>query len=60
MNKWFTNNLKIKSYKKGDPGYDNKTMRASNTLIKKYENSFLKQETGYLTNFRSSGPELFC
>ena len=49
MNKWFTNNLKIKSYKKGDPGYDNKTMRASNTLIKKYENSFLKQETGYLT-----------
>ena len=26
----------------------------------KSKNSFLKQETGYLANFRSSGPELFC
>ena len=39
------------TYKKVDPSCDNKTMRASNVLIKKYENSFLKQEVHYLTNF---------
>ena len=37
--------------KKVDPSCDNKTMRANNVLIKKYENSFLKQEVDYLTNF---------
>ena len=30
------------TYKKVDPSCDNKTMRANNALIKKYENSFLK------------------
>ena len=37
--------------KKVDTSYDNKTIRANNALIKKYENSFLKQEVDYLTNF---------
>ena len=30
----------------------NKTMRANNALVKKYENSFLKQEVDYLTNIQ--------
>ena len=38
------------AYKKVDSFCDNKTMRANNALIKKYENSFLKQEIGYLAN----------
>ena len=28
------------TYKKVDPSFDNKTMRANNALINKYENSF--------------------
>ena len=52
MSKGFTNNLKIKTHKKLDPTCDNKKMRANNALIKKYENSFLKQENNYLTNFQ--------
>ena len=39
-------------YKKLDPSCDNKTARTNNTPIKKYKNSFLKQEIGYLTNFQ--------
>ena len=31
---------------------DNKTMRANNSLIKKYTKSFLKQKTDYLTNLQ--------
>ena len=36
------------TYKKVDPSCDNKIMRANKALIKKYENSFLKQEIDYL------------
>ena len=36
------------TYKKVDPSCDNKIMRANKALIKKYENSFLKQEIEYL------------
>ena len=39
--------------KKVDTSYDNKTMRANNALIKKYENSFLKQEVDYLGEWPS-------
>ena len=38
-------------YEKVDPSGDTKTIRASNPLDKKYENSFLKQDIDYLTNF---------
>ena len=38
--------------KKEDPSCDNKTMRASNSLIKKYEKYFLKQEIDHLTNLQ--------
>ena len=34
-------------------------MRANNALIKKYKNSFLKQEVEYLTNFQHESSN-FC
>ena len=40
------------TYKKVDPSCENKTMRANNALIKKYGNSFLKQENNYLNSFQ--------
>ena len=44
MSKWFTENLKIKTYKNVGLSCDNKTMRGNNALTKKYQKSFLKQE----------------
>ena len=41
-----------KAHIKVDPSCDNKAMRANNTLIKKYENTFLKQEVDCVTNFQ--------
>ena len=38
--------------KKEDPSCDNKTMRANNSLVKKYEKYFLKQEIDHLTNLQ--------
>ena len=34
-------------------------MRANNALIKKYENSFLKQEVDNLTNFQHKSSNLY-
>ena len=34
-------------------------MRANNALIKKYENSFLKQEVDYLTNFQHESSNFY-
>ena len=40
------------TYKKVDPSCENKAMRANNAFIKKYGNSFLKQENNYLNSFQ--------
>ena len=47
------------TYKKIDPSCDNKTMTANNALIKKYENSFLKQGADYLTNFQHENSNFY-
>ena len=47
------------TYKKVDSSCDNKAMRATNALIKKYENSFLKQEIDYLTNFQQESSNFY-
>ena len=47
------------TYKKVDPSCDNKTMGTNNTLIKKYENTFLKQEVDCVTNFQHEGSNFY-
>ena len=51
--------LEDKNTKKVDPSCDNKTMRTNDTLIKKYENSFLKHEIDYLTNFQHESSNFY-
>ena len=47
------------TYKKVNPSCDNKTMRANNAFIKKYENSFLKQEIDDMTNFQHESSNFY-
>ena len=42
-----------------DPFCDNKTIRTNNALIKKCGNSFLKQESDYLTNFQHESSKFY-
>ena len=42
-----------------DPSCNNKTTRANNVLIRKYKNSFLKQEIDYLTNFQHESSNFY-
>ena len=38
---------------------NNKTMRANNALVKKYENSFLKQDVDHLTNIQHESSNFY-